>query len=302
MDIRHASMPFGILCCLNSNFENSLPPGVSRIGFNINTIRLPSQAEGNLINLDAIPKLDNASYLTIFGQTILFIFKTATSQNFNYYNTVRLNGLKAAAGVDASTTVTNPYNLSKAQCVRSVLGSSLFVKKKLINMIVSMQNGEEKINAVCRYVATILEYNEMSAIMVTYETLVRTKSVVLTDPRLLPEMMNLCEALELICQSDMPQYFKYMAPPEQAAKLERNRFPTLAATGELLKRDFNKHASFKNFVGERKFSKLAEELAQLHRRSVARNTPATLDVLTKQPCHPVGPTIIGDDEDWDDVC
>lgn len=290
----------GVLCCVNDKFENDLPDKIARIGFNITTIRLPSQAEEYGIEYDDVGMLDAASYLVIFGLTVLFIFKNATAQNINHFFTVRVGGLKAAAGVDPGTDILNPYNLSKAQSVRAILGSSLHLKRKLIHMIIAMQNEDDNAGAVCRYVGTILEYNEMSAVMFPFETLVTTSSIILTDNRVLGEMMALSEALELMSQSDMPQFFRYLAPPDQAVRLERARFPTLAAVGQKLKQEFMKQDSVKNLVGMKgSVGTLAEELCNRHKKYLARKKPITLDVLAKQICQPAGATILGDDEDED---
>lgn len=66
----------GIMCCVNPKFANTLPDHVAQTGFNIRTIRLPSQAEEYAVNLDEIETLDTASYLALFGFTSLLLFKT----------------------------------------------------------------------------------------------------------------------------------------------------------------------------------------------------------------------------------
>ncbi|KAK1395648.1 hypothetical protein POM88_005511 [Heracleum sosnowskyi] len=290
----------GIMCCVIPHFEDDVPERIARIGFNITTVRLPSQAEEYGINPEAVEFMDAASYLAIFGLTLLFVFKTATSTNMGQFSNAMFNALKAAAGC-TGVTVPNPYSLTKAQSVRAVLGSSLFLKKKIVTMLTEMQNGEDNINAVCRYVATILEYNEMSAVMFPFETLITTNSIILTDNRLLNEMMNLSEALELLSTATLPQYFRYLAPPEQAAKLDRARFPTLAAVGQKLKLEHMKPESVKNLVGIKgSFGKLVDELVATHKKYMLRKMPITLDVWARQICQPAGATILAENEDEDE--
>lgn len=54
-------------------------------------------------------------------------------------------------------SVFNPYSLSKAQAVRGFLGSNEYIKRRVIRMVLDMQNGDKNINNVCRYVGSELE-------------------------------------------------------------------------------------------------------------------------------------------------
>ncbi|KAK1379407.1 hypothetical protein POM88_026151 [Heracleum sosnowskyi] len=269
-------------------------------GFNIETIRVPSQAEEFGINLDEIETLDTSSYFALFGFTILLLFKTPTTANFQHFLVARQNALNAAAGVQPDKEVPNPYSLEKAQAVRSILGSSIYVKRRVIRMLLDMQNGDKNLNNVCRYVASVLEYNEMSAIMFSYETLVQTNSPVLTDPRLYHEVLNLDEALQLMFQSKHPQYFRYLEDQEKVSMIERKRFPILAAVGEKLKADLKGYKSSKNVVGANSNKdNMVAELVATHKRAMARNKSVKIDASAQSLCQPAGPRVteIDDEEE-----
>ncbi|KAL8099865.1 hypothetical protein AgCh_032207 [Apium graveolens] len=83
-----------------------------------------------------------------------------------------------------------------------------------------------------------------------------------------------------------------------AARLERAKFPTLAAVAQTLKQEQMKQRSVKNFVGIRgKQSNLVKDLVEKHKRSLQLRQPNSLDHLVQNVCTPAGLTKTDLDDD-----
>ncbi|WOG83167.1 hypothetical protein DCAR_0102341 [Daucus carota subsp. sativus] len=198
------------------------------IKFRIDIIALPSQAEVTMLDLTNLPIYDNSTYSVLLGFCFLLLFKNCTQQNYSSF--------AHFAGVAPDEEIPNPSSFKKAQAVREVLGSIPELKRLVIEFIINWsKSGRTSFNCMMAHLASLLEYNEMSAFRFCYETLILSESPVLKDPRVSDEVSNLYEALGLVNRSEYPKYFRYLAPKEQSSKIDRARFPTLAAVAQKIK-------------------------------------------------------------------
>lgn len=88
------------------------------------------------------------------------------------------------------------------------------------------------------------------------------------------EVSNLYEAL-LINKSKHPNYFRYLAPEEQVSKIDRARFPTLAAVAQKIKAELMGDKSVLQIVSKvRVRDDLVADLFEMHKRAMGTHTPA----------------------------
>ncbi|KAL1832339.1 hypothetical protein ACET3Z_001990 [Daucus carota] len=248
------------------------------IKFHIDIIALPSQAEVTMLDLTNLPIYDNSTYSVLLGFCFLLLFKNFTQQNYSSFAHARLKALRSFAGVAPDEEIPNPFSFKKAQAVREVLGSVPELKKLVIEFIINgSKSGRTSFNCMMAHLASLLEYNEMSAFRFCYETLVLSESPVLKDSRVSNEASNLYEALGLVNRSEYPKYFRYLAPKEQSSKIDRARFPTLAAVAQKIKAEVMENRSVLQMVS---FSSkgvredLVADLFAMHKRSIGKHTPA----------------------------
>ncbi|KAK1395421.1 hypothetical protein POM88_014477 [Heracleum sosnowskyi] len=263
----------GIMICIVPEWKQPLLDLIKDRGFHVDIV----PPRPTCLDLRNLSMYDYPSCLTIFGFCLLLLFKNCNQANYNSYANARLSALRAVNGAPPDVMITNPFSLKKAQAVRAILGAIHALKKLVIELIINRIHGTETCRPIFPYLATILEYNEMSAFRLSYETLVITESPILKDSRVSGEVSNLFEAVGLINKSKHPKYFRYLAPKEQVSKIDRARFPTLAAVAQKIKAELMGDESVLQIVSTKGVrDDLVADLFKIHKRAMGTHTPPIL--------------------------
>ncbi|XP_016487842.1 uncharacterized protein LOC107807902 [Nicotiana tabacum] len=185
----------------------------------------------------------------------------------------RIRAISAKVGHDPGERITVPFSLEAANRIKIKLGSSSYLKKQIIYMLLEQQRGSDQFANMWSYLVMILSWNEMHNINFCYEMFVRTRSPVLTDYRVAADAGHLYNALCKISKFAYPQFFKYLAPLVDLHVLNRSLFPTLFTAAAMLKLDEQGYNSVRNFLtaGNPNAHETALALVELHKSAMREN-------------------------------
>nr|UWX11514.1 ORF1 [Maize suscal virus] len=229
------------------------------------------ETEEDLAEMEEIqPWRPTPELAMMFGQSVLIVFKNISAANYLTYIRSRVKALKAHVGAFSdSIDGGEVFSLAKAMVIRAALGNNVEFKKKILNLMLATREVAGAFPAACNYVCGILEWNEMTAIVIIYKMLLLTSSPVINDKEIRDEVLHLAVAYEKINQFEYPQYFRIMASRSRARVLERHHYQVLTTVAQVAQKDQTPSlAQFVASVPENNLTVI--RLVNIHRRFLAR--------------------------------
>ncbi|CAH9051904.1 unnamed protein product [Cuscuta europaea] len=223
------------LSILLPDLKDELFNALYQLGVSPMVVSIPSQADEHLITFDDIPEYTWLHILVRGAFCIFTLFRTVSPAHYTPCMLKRFQALKGIVGCGPNAEIPIPLNQSKANTLRMKLGSNRALIKRIIELILGFKNESGCIASVMRYVAKILSYNVRDDFSFIYYTLVKYESPVLSDPRVEQDVIKLEEALELMKDSDYPQFTRYLASTADLFKLDGSQFPTLMSVAQKVK-------------------------------------------------------------------
>ncbi|CAH9067227.1 unnamed protein product [Cuscuta epithymum] len=272
------------------DLKDELLNALYQLGVSPMVVSIPSQADEHLITFDDIPEYDWPNILVRGAFCIFTLFRTVSPAHYTQCMLKRFEALKSIVGCVPNAEIPIPLNQSKASILRMKLGSNRALIKRTIELILGFKNGYQSIASVMRYVAKILSYNVRDDFTFIYYTFGKYESPVLSDPRVEQEVVKLEEALELMKDSDYPQFTRYLASTADLFKLEGSRFPTLMSVAQKIKAEEQRsgvlsgsETNHYQFVLSKSFGAdkdLVKDLCRIHSAGMAEKQRSMVEWLT----------------------
>ncbi|WJX27656.1 hypothetical protein P8452_16448 [Trifolium repens] len=176
---------------------------------------LCSVAIQNGIVISEVPALDWSSILVIFGYCILILFNIH-SKLFDLWVGWAGSSLLTNRIDELRTKVGCPHNYHFDKCslfdqpteisVRTMLGTHALRDSVITFLIVNFNHADQQISSLCQYLSYVLSWSgDLRVFTLMNEKLVKTKSPVLSDSRVVAEVENLEELIKAISSHTYPQ-------------------------------------------------------------------------------------------------
>ncbi|CAH9129930.1 unnamed protein product [Cuscuta epithymum] len=214
--------------------KNELANALFQIGVSPEYVSIPSRAAEHSINFDSIPASDWSTILARGAFVILTLFKTVSPAHYTQCMIKRFEALKRLACCCPNAEIPMPLNQSKANSLRTMLGSNRALMKRIVELVLDFMS-DDNLHSVFLYVANILARNVSDDFTFIYDTFVKDESPVLTDPRVEHEVIKLKEAVKFVKHPYYPQFARYLAFPDDSFKLHGSRFPILMSVAKKFK-------------------------------------------------------------------
>lgn len=281
-----------MLCSVVPAFRNSVEAALNGSGIRPRFMSLPSQAQEyrKTIPIAEVPESDWPSILVVFGYCVLILFKM-DSEIFgrgtyvtNSPHTNRIDELRTKVGCHRNYLSGIPFKPQTENSIRTVLGTHA-LRNSVINFLMrNFNHSDPQICSLCHYLSYVLSWSgDMRVFTVLNERLVKTKSPVLSDLRVVPEVENLEELIKAIASYTYPQYFNHTCLVSELFYLDVSRFPTLfTVVLELEKEGDIGYAQFCEGISKVD-STTVRDLVKLHRTAMTENRVTTFRCLPTVP-------------------
>lgn len=242
-----------MLCDIFTDLRSSIEAALNEIGVRPHLVCLTSLA---CLEENEIPLMDMPTILVYFACCILHLFKKTTDEvNYKTFMSSHICELQEIAGCDPvpDTKLDIPFDFRRANAITTMLGSSSYLRADAIRFLVSASSNQRdhttRIGRVCQYLCNKLSWCdcETRALTLMNDLLVKAKSPVLRDTRVLREVNNLNDARAVVDSHPFPQFFKYLTSSVELFKVEPSRFPTLIAVAIELQKGINNGADVAEF-------------------------------------------------------
>ncbi|CAL0315308.1 unnamed protein product [Lupinus luteus] len=234
-------------------------------GMNTREVKLPSQAEQHLIQMN---RDTPENYVAVLGaQIAIMLIKNPSDANCNSFMQSWAQGLAASIGMPTDSRNFTPIaDFEKVTLIKRLF-SNRFLNTYIMKEIINYCALQAPISTLYNYVAEIVKYHGMGAFTSISDVLLSVKSPVLYNPRVLHEVDRFSFAYIAVRQFEYPQYFYMLAKPTVTHLIERNNFPVLARVAQLIKQATS--SPLNPFVAPRdRDSPIVLELVELHKRAI----------------------------------
>ncbi|QCD82065.1 hypothetical protein DEO72_LG2g2398 [Vigna unguiculata] len=232
-------------------------------------VKVPSQAERFIVNIDHSKKFTRSEILIYHGYFILLILKNVSSKDYDAVFTKHINDMKVVAGYPEEKEIRPVFKLKMAKTVNTILRSDRQLCKQIIECLLEEREREKDVGRIANYVLEIMAWSDLNAYKCIHEYLMLTSSPVFIHEAVQAEVRPLMEAFAMIARCKYPQFFVYYGSSEDVGKLKRFRFPLLSTIAKMVQEKTSSSTAF-HFVipltGEQ--VKIATELADYHIKTV----------------------------------
>ncbi|CAJ2662583.1 unnamed protein product [Trifolium pratense] len=280
-DTKELSVCVGsMLCSVVPAFRNNVEAALNGIGIRPRFVSLPSQARQNNIEISKVPALDWTSILVIFGYCILILFNIHRTSGFavvgHRLRTKQIDELRTKVGCPHYHHSRIPFQHETELSVRTMLGTHALRNSIITFLMDNFNHSNQQISSLCQYLSYVLSWSgDLCVFTLMNERLVKTKSPVLSDSRVVAEAENLEELIKAIASHTYPQYFNHLCITSELFYLDVSRFPNLFAVAKVLEKGDDCMASlFYEISGMNKNTVV--ELVKLHRAAMAQNRVSTV--------------------------
>jgi hypothetical protein len=272
-----------MLCSVVPAFRNNVEAALNGIGIRPRFVSLPSQAIQNGIVISEVPALDWSSILVIFGYCILILFNIH-SKLFDLrvgfagssLLTNRIDELRTKVGCPHNYHFDKLFEQPTEISVRTMLGTHALRNSIITFLMENFNHPNPQISSLCHYLSYVLSWSgDLRVFTLINEKLVKTKSPVLSDSRVVAEVEKLEELIRAIESHTYPQYFNHLCLTSELLLLDISRFPNLFAVAKMLDNGDNDLGDLDALkLGANR--KTAIELVKLHRTALTENRGSTI--------------------------
>jgi hypothetical protein len=275
-----------MLCSVVPGFRNSVEAALNGIRIGPRFVSLPSQAQENRIVISDLPEFEWSSILTMFGYYILVLFKIdneffGLNRSYPYSSLAKkIDELREKVGCHKVSGI--PLKEEMENSIRTMLGTHA-LRTSVINFLMNnFDHRDPQIRSLCQYLSYVLSWSgDLRMLTVMNERLVKTKSPVLSDSRVLAEVDNLEELIKAISSHTYPQYFNHLCLVSELFYLDVSRFPTLLSVALELEKEVSGYFISKNISNAD--STTVGKLVKLHRSGMAQNQVTTVRRVPSVP-------------------
>jgi hypothetical protein len=194
-------------------FRNSVEAALNAIGIRPRFVSLPSQARQNDIAVSKVEEYDWCSILVVFGYCILILFKME-SKSFDFLARVvgpshhkeRVDELRKKVGCSPNKYLPSiPFDCQTETEIRTMLASHALRDSVITFLMENFNHADQQISSLCQYLSYVLSWSgDLRVFTLMNEKLVKTKSPVLSDSRVVAEVENLEELIKAISSHTYP--------------------------------------------------------------------------------------------------
>jgi hypothetical protein len=207
----------------------------------------------------------------------------------------RVDELRKKVGCSPSKYLQGiPFDCQIETEIRTMLASHALRDSVITFLMENFNHPDQQISSLCQYLSYELSWSgDLRVFTLMNEKLVKTKSPVLSDSRVVAEVENLEELIKAISSHTYPQYFNHLCLTSELFYLDVSRFPNLFAVARVLEKGDNAMDKIESQLSGRfpilclEISGMNKntvvELVKLHREAMAQNRVSTVRRMPSVP-------------------